>query len=124
MAIVSKWHVRRKGMPRIYKSFATKIEAQTLRRITQSNKSELAIAICGTFEDGDALFIDIGITDFLSDAIYIFEFEADIRIKRLQKIADGKIFIISDNKRYEPLTLNTSQDIRIIGRVVGKWALT
>lgn len=99
MAIVfknGKWHVeiRCQGMPRIYKSFATKIEAQTLRRITQSNKSELAIAICGTFEDGDALFIDIGIqTDFLSDIIYIFEFEADIRIKCLQKIADGIYYL-------------------------------
>lgn len=75
-----------------------------------------------TFKDGDALFIDIGITEFTDDAVYMFEIYNDIRIKRLQALKKGKIKMISDNKKYDSMVIEPDDQFRIIGRIVGKWA--
>lgn len=50
-----------------------------------------------TFEPGDLLFVDISITGFDGDGIYVFTFDNSLFVKRVQKIGRSYL-IISDNK--------------------------
>lgn len=77
----------------------------------------------GTYDDGDMLFIDTGITEVRLDAVYVFSMNSELFIKRLQRRPDGGITIISDNKKYEPHVLadGAREKVRIIGRVVWAW---
>lgn len=53
----------------------------------------------GTFESGDAIYIDISKRSFEGDGIYVFTFGRNLYVKRLQVIKD-KLIVISDNKSY------------------------
>ncbi|WP_334324121.1 S24 family peptidase [Gilliamella apicola] len=54
----------------------------------------------GTFESGDAIYIDITVNQFQSDGIYVFTFDRGLYVKRLQLIKN-KLIVISDNKKYQ-----------------------
>jgi phage repressor protein C with HTH and peptisase S24 domain len=77
----------------------------------------------GTYEDGDILFIDVGYEDIKLDAVYVFSLEGEIFIKRLQRRPDGSLWVISDNKKYDPYPIPTPDrdTLRVIGRVVWAW---
>jgi len=70
-----------------------------------------------TFSYNDIVFINRSKTDLNRGGIFTIRTEAGLFIKRVQKRIDGKIEIISDNKVYTTLTLN-SNEIEVIGRVV------
>ncbi len=72
-----------------------------------------------TFEDSDLLLVDLGEPRFRQDGIYVIRREADLAVKRLQRRADGRIVIRSDNPAYEPQVVS-SRTVGIIGRVI--WA--
>lgn len=55
----------------------------------------------GTFDSGDALYIDVSIRFFEGDGIYVFTFGRNLYIKRLQVIKDI-IRVKSDNALYDP----------------------
>jgi phage repressor protein C with HTH and peptisase S24 domain len=78
-----------------------------------------------TFDDGDLLLVDTGITELRSDGIYaLTRGDRRIIVKRLQCLSDGAIVIRSDNKdRYEPEIVPESavHELRIIARVVWAW---
>lgn len=78
-----------------------------------------------TFNDGDLLLVDRGITERpKSDVIYIFAWGDDLYIKRIQRHGpDGPLLIISDNPLYRPITVDNGQrdELRILGRVVWAW---
>jgi phage repressor protein C with HTH and peptisase S24 domain len=73
----------------------------------------------GTIEPGDLVFIDKGVKFFDGDGIYLFIYNDDFYIKRLQKIK-SEILVISDNPRYQKWSLNPDeqQDLVISGRVI------
>lgn len=50
-----------------------------------------------TFEPGDLLFVDISVTAFNGDGIYVFTYDDSLFVKRVQKIGKSYL-IISDNK--------------------------
>jgi phage repressor protein C with HTH and peptisase S24 domain len=54
----------------------------------------------GTFESGDAVYVDISRRSFEGDGIYVFTFGRNLYVKRLQIIKD-KLIVISDNKAYK-----------------------
>lgn len=54
----------------------------------------------GTFESGDAIYIDVTVNQFQSDGIYVFTFGRGLYVKRLQLIKN-KLIVISDNKKYQ-----------------------
>lgn len=73
----------------------------------------------GTIEPGDLIFIDQGIKNFDGDGIYVFKFDDELFIKRLQKIK-SEIVVISDNPKYEKWSLSPDEqkNLHIAGRVM------
>lgn len=54
----------------------------------------------GTFDSGDAIYVDVSKKEFIGDGIYVFTFGQCLYVKRLQKIKN-KLIVISDNKKYK-----------------------
>lgn len=77
----------------------------------------------GTFNDGDLLWVDRGVTEVKTDAVYVLALQDDLYVKRLQRRPDGNILMISDNKKYESylITDNDRDRFRVLGRVVYAW---
>ncbi len=70
--------------------------------------------------DGDFVLIDCRDSEsFAKDAIYVFNMNGDLFVKRIQHTG-RKIKILSDNPQYEPWVPDTAdlESLRIIGRVV------
>lgn len=74
-----------------------------------------------TFSDNTPLLVDIGVTDFQQDAIYLFQLFGEVYIKRLQRKPRGGYKAISDNKYYESFEILESDDFRVVALVVGAW---
>ncbi|APP05796.1 hypothetical protein VH1807_contig00058-0006 [Vibrio harveyi] len=74
-----------------------------------------------TLQDGSLVAIE-SIDNFINDGIYVFNWEGELFIKRLQRIKDG-VRIMSDNSKYEAwkITRDEMQDRHfvIFGRVTG-----
>lgn len=75
----------------------------------------------GTYNDGDLLFVDTGVHEVRIDAVYVFAVNDELYVKRLQRRPDGTLTVISDNKKYEPYTIDHRDKMRVIGRVVYAW---
>lgn len=67
--------------------------------------------------DGDLLLLDLRELRTLDPSVYVLRHEDSLYAKRVQRLTDGQLRIISDNKFYEPETVDP-QDVEIIGRVV------
>lgn len=78
-----------------------------------------------TFFHGDVLFVDRGVNELKIDAVYVFELDRELFIKRLQRLPGGAVKVISDNRKYESYVVDgnghRSREMRILGRVVGAW---
>lgn len=82
----------------------------------------LGDSMSGTFNNGDALFVDIGITALDVDAVYVIDHNDELFVKRIQRdINDGSLLMISDNPRYQSIKIPASRlgQLRVIGRVIG-----
>lgn len=76
----------------------------------------------GTYNDGDALFVDVGVTAADVDAVYAFQHNGELYIKRVQRLPGGRLKLISDNRKvYDPIVVEHRDvpDFRVIGRVIG-----
>lgn len=97
--------------------------------ISYSGAHNLAIisgdgdSMAGTFNDGDALLVDRGINEVRSDAIYVFSLDGDLFVKRLQRLTDGALRMISDNPLYPPVLIEGAalEMLQIHGRVLLVW---
>nr|WP_315492533.1 LexA family transcriptional regulator [uncultured Pseudomonas sp.] len=97
--------------------------------LTYSSVENLAIitgdgdSMTGTFSNGDSLLVDRGITEIRTDAIYVFTMEGDLFIKRLQRMTDGSIRMISDNPIYPPIIIagERLERVHIQARVLSAW---
>jgi SOS-response transcriptional repressor LexA len=78
-------------------------------------------SMAGTYEDGDTLFVDVGVHDVNVDAVYVFALNQELYVKRLQRRPDGTITVISDNPKYPAYQVTAREQMRVIGRVVGGW---
>lgn len=76
-----------------------------------------------TFNDGDILLVDRGVSTIKLDAVYVLAFHNELYIKRIQRRPDGSIAIISDNRVYDPIIVgNDAKDsIQVLGRVLWSW---
>ncbi|MFP2514008.1 XRE family transcriptional regulator [Buttiauxella agrestis] len=72
-----------------------------------------------TIEPGDLIFVDISVTDFDGDGIYVFGFDDKIYVKRLQMVPD-QLLVISDNPKYREWTVDKSNEHRfyVYGKVM------
>lgn len=73
----------------------------------------------GTIEPGDLIFVDVRINYFDGDGIYVFSFNNDTYVKRLQKVK-SEIFVISDNAKYKEwsITAEEAEMLHVSGRVM------
>ena len=76
-----------------------------------------------TLENGGLILLDLRDSDlFSTDAIYVFNMDNEIFVKRIQRMGRGQFEILSDNPMYKPRFPKEYelQTLRVVGRVV--WA--
>lgn len=73
----------------------------------------------GTIEPGDLIFVDVGVCNFDGDGIYVFDFNGDMFVKRLQKVK-SELIVISDNPRYREWSITEEEMdmLHVAGRVM------
>lgn len=73
----------------------------------------------GTIEPGDLIFVDVAVSNFDGDGIYVFDFNGDMFVKRLQKVK-SELIVISDNPRYREWTISEEEMhmLNVAGRVM------
>lgn len=91
------------------------------------NKSEAIVKLInvrgdsmeGTIEPGDLIFVDVSVPFFDGDGIYVFDFNGDMFVKRLQKVK-SELYVISDNPRYKEWTISADEMamLHVAGRVM------
>lgn len=86
-------------------------DAKHLKLITVKGDS-----MAPTLESGDLLYVDISENYFAADGLYVFTFDGQTFIKRLQKVGK-EMLVISDNPTYKEWTF-TQDDVFIHGRVI------
>lgn len=76
-----------------------------------------------TYRSGDILLVDRGVQDVRLDAVYLYDMDGELFIKRLQRLPGGALKVISDNKKYESHTLDddSRSRMRVLGRIVWAW---
>lgn len=75
-----------------------------------------------TFNDGDILLIDVGVSDLKLDAVYVLERHEQLFVKRIQRSARGGYRMISDNTVYPPEDIDPERDgFKVLARVVCVW---
>lgn len=72
-----------------------------------------------TIMNGSPMLVDTSKTEIQSGYIYVIAVENDLLVKRIRRRLDGRIELISDNRSYDPETLDAGalQQLRVIGRV-------
>ena len=75
-----------------------------------------------TFHSGDWLFVDQAINFYEDEGVYVYMSTEGLKVKRLQKLINGELLIISDNPNYTSETLKSHEidSIKICGKVVAK----
>lgn len=73
-----------------------------------------------TVRSGDILLVDLSGTRLSADGIYLVEKDNELFCKRLQRLFDGGVAIMSDNPKYETqhLTPAGAEGLHVVGRVV------
>ena len=87
-------------------------DAKHLKLITVKGDSMVP-----TLESGDLLYVDISENYFAADGLYVFTFDGQTFVKRLQKVGK-EMLVISDNPTYKEWTFTQDDDVFIHGRVV------
>ena len=75
-----------------------------------------------TFHSGYWLFVDQAINFYEDEGVYVYMSTEGLKVKRLQKLINGELLIISDNPNYTSETLKSHEidSIKICGKVVAK----
>ncbi len=73
-----------------------------------------------TFDDGDILLVDTGVTEMRLDAIYAMECQGDLFIKRIQRRMGSGHIMVSDNPNYRDQEID-ARHIKVLGRVIWAW---
>lgn len=73
-----------------------------------------------TIDDGDKVLVDTSRTRIIDQKIYAIATGGDLKIKRLRKLYDGSVEIISDSNMFENETVVTDDldYLHIIGQVI------
>jgi transcriptional regulator with XRE-family HTH domain len=95
-----------------------------LRQFYSGNPRHLALILARgdsmhpTIQDGDLLLIDLSQHQITTDAIYVLRLDEQFLIaKRVQRMYDGTIHVLSDNAAYATQIVQAS-DIHVVGRVI------
>jgi|TARA_A100001518_G_scaffold3934_1_gene4657 phage repressor protein C with HTH and peptisase S24 domain len=72
----------------------------------------------GTLADGDWVLVDRSNRDPKQEGVFLLLVSGERRIKRVQRLAGGALFLISDNEHYQPEMIKPQDmhDVEILGR--------
>jgi phage repressor protein C with HTH and peptisase S24 domain len=70
--------------------------------------------------DGDLLLVDVTENSFRSFGIYVMEMRGERIVKRVQRLFNGTLILISDNRVYQPEEIppEDAAEVHVVGRVV------
>jgi phage repressor protein C with HTH and peptisase S24 domain len=71
-----------------------------------------------TFNAGALLLVNTKVDRIKNDSIYVINRDDELIVKRIQDLWNGQIKIKSDNPKYEPLIIQKTDAIKIVGEVV------
>ena len=71
-----------------------------------------------TIKSGDFVIVDTSKTSITTDAVYAIQYGGSIFIKRVQLHPNGTILLISDNSKYQPMTVAAGENLNVVGRCV------
>jgi transcriptional regulator with XRE-family HTH domain len=71
-----------------------------------------------TIKNGDLLLVDTSQREIRSDAVFVFRYQDEVFVKRMQRISHG-LRILSDNPAYPPFEIlgEDTEGLSVIGRV-------
>lgn len=71
-----------------------------------------------TLADGDWVLVDLANQDVRQEGVFLLSVSGERRIKRVQRLAGGALYLISDNEHYQPEMIKPEQmrEVSIIGR--------
>lgn len=73
-----------------------------------------------TIPNGSPMLVDTSRTEIMNGCIYVFNVDGDLMVKRIERLLDGTIDLISDNKERYPtrnITRDRLRQMTIVGRV-------
>jgi phage repressor protein C with HTH and peptisase S24 domain len=75
-------------------------------------------SMLGTLDDGDWVLVDRSNRDPKQEGVFLLLVSGERRIKRVQRLAGGALFLISDNEHYQPEMIKPQDmhDVEILGR--------
>ncbi|MFN3881897.1 MAG: XRE family transcriptional regulator [Nitrincola lacisaponensis] len=72
-----------------------------------------------TIEDNNTLMIDTSQRELNDGSIYVIRTNDHLIVKRVQRLLNQALLLISDNRSYQPIQVNLgTDDLQVIGRVV------
>ena len=73
-----------------------------------------------TISDNNTLMIDTSQRDMIDGSIYVIRTDNHLVVKRVQKLINKGLLLLSDNKDYKEQMIepNEANDLEVIGRVV------
>jgi phage repressor protein C with HTH and peptisase S24 domain len=71
-----------------------------------------------TFNAGALLLVNTKVNQIKNDSIYVINRDDELIVKRIQDLWNGQIKIKSDNLKYEPLIIQKTDALKIVGEVV------
>lgn len=75
-----------------------------------------------TFNDGDILLVDAGVSEVKVDGIFVLEANARLYIKRVRQRLDGAFEISSDNTTVKTVdVLDGRTEVGVLGKVIWVW---
>jgi phage repressor protein C with HTH and peptisase S24 domain len=71
-----------------------------------------------TLADGDWVLVDLANRDIRQEGVFLLTVSGERRIKRVQRLAGGALYLISDNEHYQPemITPEQMREVEILGR--------
>ncbi|MDR2104942.1 MAG: helix-turn-helix domain-containing protein [Deferribacteraceae bacterium] len=72
-------------------------------------------------DDGDRIFVDISERTLRAEGVYVLRVNDSLLVKIVQWKPDG-VKLISQNKDFDSIDLTGTEDVQIIGRVIGLFA--
>ena len=114
-SVVTKMEIQEEWAQRTFGGDLSRIMLITARGTSMS----------GTIENGDILFVDSSVRQYIGEGIYVFARGTEILVKRLQKLHGNRLAIISDNPQNKSETLDEAQanEIIICGLILNSWTL-
>lgn len=71
-----------------------------------------------TLADGDWVLVNLADTDYRQEGVFLLLVSGERRIKRVQRLAGGALYLISDNEHYRPEMIppERMREVEILGR--------